>query len=52
MEIHPRPQGMETAMGVLHVLVLGAVRFSLGRETTAPEIDTVIARVAGVLAPE
>lgn len=31
-----------TAMGVPHDVALGAVRFSLGRETTRSEIDTVL----------
>jgi cysteine desulfurase len=40
------PSAVLRAMGVPDALALGAVRFSLGRETTAEEIDTVIARVA------
>ena len=37
------------AMGVSEEVGLGAVRFSLGRATTAEEIDEVIERIAGAL---
>lgn len=39
------------AMGVPPHVGMGAVRFSLGRSTTAAEIETVVERLAGVLAP-
>ena len=38
------PEGEDT-----NALALGALRFSLGRETTAEEIDAVVARVADLL---
>jgi cysteine desulfurase len=38
------------AMGVTPVVGMGAIRFSLGRGTTAAEIETVVERLAGVLA--
>jgi cysteine desulfurase len=44
------PSAVLRAMGVPDALALGGVRFSLGRDTTAAEIDTVIARVADLLA--
>jgi cysteine desulfurase len=43
------PSAVLRAMGVPDALALGAVRFSLGRETTAAEIDTVIGRVTELL---
>jgi cysteine desulfurase len=39
------------AMGVPHEIGMGAIRFSLGRQTTEAEIDTVIAQLATVVAP-
>ncbi|MDX2156114.1 MAG: cysteine desulfurase family protein [Hyphomicrobiaceae bacterium] len=39
------------AMGVPPEIGMGAVRFSLGRWTTQCEIDAVVQRVAGLLAP-
>ncbi len=39
------------AMGVTPAVGMGAIRFSLGRDTTAAEIETVVERLAGVLAP-
>jgi cysteine desulfurase len=44
------PSAVLRAMGVPDALALGAVRFSLGRETTADEIDTVAERLADLLA--
>ncbi|WP_322789157.1 cysteine desulfurase family protein [Thiohalocapsa halophila] len=44
------PSAVLRAMGVPDALALGAVRFSLGRETTADEIDTVVERVTDLLA--
>ena len=38
------------AMGVTPTVGMGAIRFSLGRGTTAEEIETVVERLAGVLA--
>jgi cysteine desulfurase len=38
------------AMGVAPEVGMGAIRFSLGRQTTRPDIDAVVARVVGVLA--
>jgi cysteine desulfurase len=38
------------AMGVPPVVGMGAIRFSLGRGTTAEEIETVVERLASVLA--
>jgi cysteine desulfurase len=35
------------AMGVAPEVGMGAIRFSLGRQTTRADIDTVVARVAG-----
>jgi cysteine desulfurase len=35
-------------MGVPDDIALGAVRFSLGRRTTAAEIDTVVAALASL----
>jgi cysteine desulfurase len=39
------------AMGVTPAVGMGAIRFSLGRGTTAAEIETVVERLASVLAP-
>jgi cysteine desulfurase len=39
------------AMGVTPAVGMGAIRFSLGRDTTAAEIETVVERLASVLAP-
>lgn len=36
-------------MGVPPEIGMGAVRFSLGRETSKEEIDTVIEKLAGTL---
>jgi len=44
------PSAVLRAMGVADALALGALRFSLGRKTTADEIETVIERVADLLA--
>jgi len=44
------PSAVLRAMGVADALALGALRFSLGRETTADEIDTVVERVTDLLA--
>lgn len=44
------PSAVLRAMGVPDALALGAMRFSLGRETTADEIDTVVERVTDLLA--
>jgi len=38
------------AMGVTPAVGMGAIRFSLGRDTTAAEIETVVERLASVLA--
>jgi cysteine desulfurase len=48
MEMSPVLQ----AMGVAPEVGMGAIRFSLGRQTTQEDIDAVVARVAGVLAPQ
>jgi cysteine desulfurase len=37
------------AMAVAPEVGMGAIRFSLGRQTTRADIDTVVARVAGVV---
>jgi cysteine desulfurase len=37
-------------MGVTPAVGMGAIRFSLGRDTTAAEIETVVERLASVLA--
>jgi cysteine desulfurase len=39
------------AMGVAPEVGMGAIRFSLGRDTTAEEIDTVVSQLANSLAP-
>jgi cysteine desulfurase len=39
------------AMGIPPEVGMGAVRFSLGRATTAQEIDDVVARLANFLTP-
>jgi len=44
------PSAVLRAMGVPDALAINAVRFSLGRETTSAEIDTVIGRVTELLA--
>ena len=46
------PSPVLRAMGVPEALALGGMRFSLGRTTTAEEIDTVIARVSELLAED
>jgi len=46
MEMSPVLQ----AMGVAPEVGMGAIRFSLGRQTTRADIDAVVARVMGVLA--
>jgi cysteine desulfurase len=38
------------AMGVPLDIGLGAIRFSLGRETTADEIDSVVSRLVTIIA--
>jgi cysteine desulfurase len=37
-------------MGVPLDIGLGAIRFSLGRETTADEIDSVVSRLVTIIA--
>lgn len=44
------PSHVLVAMGVPRPLALGAVRFSLGHETTEPDVDRVIALFPGVVA--
>ncbi|MGJ0622224.1 MAG: cysteine desulfurase NifS, partial [Methylocystis sp.] len=39
------------AMGVTPEIGMGAIRFSLGRDTTEGEIDAVTEQLLGVLAP-
>lgn len=39
------------AMGVAPEVGMGAIRFSLGRQTTEAEIEATVERLAGVLAP-
>ncbi|MBX3373985.1 MAG: cysteine desulfurase [Phycisphaeraceae bacterium] len=43
------PSPVLLAMGVDHALAGGSIRFSLSRDTTAPEIDAAIEIVAGVV---
>jgi cysteine desulfurase len=38
----PEPSHVLTAMGVPHNLALGALRLSLGRQTTEADIDSVL----------
>ncbi len=45
------PSPVLRAMGMPDALALGAIRFSLGRATTADEIDTAVSQVAALLAP-
>lgn len=42
---------MLAAMGVPEEIGMGAVRFSLGRQTTDAEIDAVIEQLTSTLAP-
>lgn len=44
------PSHVLIAMGVPRELALGAIRFSLGHETTADEIDRVVALFPGIVA--
>lgn len=36
------------AMGIAEQVGMGAIRFSLGRHTTADEIDTVVAKLSAI----
>ncbi len=45
----PEPSHVLMAMGLPHNLALGALRLTLGRLTTPPDIDTVLALLPGVV---
>jgi cysteine desulfurase len=45
----PEPSHVLTAMGVPHELALGALRLSLGRQTTAADIDRVLEVLPGII---
>lgn len=45
----PEPSHVLTAMGLPHALALGALRLSLGRQTTEGEIDQVLDVLPGVI---
>lgn len=45
----PEPSHVLTAMGLPHELALGALRLSLGRQTTEAEIDTVLETLPEVI---
>ena len=46
----PEPSHVLTAMGLPHELALSALRLSVGRQTTAADIDTVLATLPGIIA--
>jgi cysteine desulfurase len=45
----PEPSHVLTAMGVPHELALGALRLSLGRQTTAADIDRALEVLPGII---
>ena len=45
----PEPSHVLTAMGIPHELALGALRLTLGKLTTAADIDTVLAVLPGII---
>ena len=45
----PEPSGVLLAMGLDYALALGALRLTLGRSTTAADIDAVLERLPGIV---
>lgn len=45
----PEPSHVLTAMGVPHDLALGALRLTVGRQTSAADIDTVLEILPGII---
>jgi cysteine desulfurase len=45
----PEPSHVLTAMGLPHDLALGALRLTVGRQTTEADIDTVLEILPGVI---
>jgi len=45
----PEPSHVLMAMGLPHELALSALRLTLGQQTTASDIDTVLAKLPGVI---
>ncbi len=45
----PEPSHVLTAMGLPHALALGALRLTLGRQTTAGDVETVLEKLPGII---
>jgi cysteine desulfurase len=45
----PEPSHVLTAMGISHHMALGALRLTLGKQTTPTDIDTVLKKLPGII---